>query len=116
MHPSPSTKPIPAADLIVSVVALLATVVFGAVSARVALYLLLVLDACPNLTCNVGRATTVVGVDLVIALVIGIVGFAVTIVKLVRRRRAWPYAVGTFVLCVVACLVGVLGYFAAAGA
>jgi hypothetical protein len=45
-----------------------------------------------------------------------LVGLVVTIVQLVRRRLAWPFASGTLVLCRVICLFGGVGYFAAVGA
>ena len=45
-----------------------------------------------------------------------IAGTTLTIVSLVRRSRAWPYALGTLVLCAGACLLGIAGYIAAVGA
>jgi hypothetical protein len=35
---------------------------------------------------------------------------------LIRRARAWPFAVATLVLCGSACVLGLLGYAAAVGA
>jgi hypothetical protein len=44
-----------------------------------------------------------------------IVGGIVTIIRLVRRRPAWPYAAATLALSVVVEIGGVVGYFAAVG-
>ena len=50
-----------------------------------------------------------------IAALVGLVGMIVTIVQLVRRKLAWPFAVGTFVLCVVVLFFGGMAYSAAVG-
>jgi hypothetical protein len=39
----------------------------------------------------------------------------VTVIQLVRRITAWPFAVGTFVLCGVTISLGAIGYSAAVG-
>jgi hypothetical protein len=44
------------------------------------------------------------------------VGIVLTIVQLAHRARAWPYALGTLVLCGLSCLLGMFGHFAAVGA
>ncbi|MDT5360844.1 MAG: hypothetical protein QOC69_2606 [Mycobacterium sp.] len=56
---------------------------------------------------------TIYIISLVLTVLVGLV---VTIVQLVRRRLAWPFASGTLVLCGVICLFGGVGYFAAVGA
>jgi hypothetical protein len=53
---------------------------------------------------------------LIVALVLGIVGTVITIVALVRRKPAWPFALGTLFLCGMSCLIGLAGYFSAVGA
>jgi hypothetical protein len=44
------------------------------------------------------------------------IGCIATIVQLIRRRMAWPYAVATLAASGLAELVGFVGYFAAVGA
>ena len=39
-----------------------------------------------------------------------------TSVALVRRKLAWPFAVGTLIACGTICLLGGVGYFTAVGA
>jgi hypothetical protein len=39
----------------------------------------------------------------------------VTVIQLYRRKPAWPFAVGTFVLCAVAFGLGGVGYAMAVG-
>jgi len=45
--------------------------------------------------------------------VLGLAGLVVTIVRLTRRRAAWPFASATLLLVVLAVAAGVLGYVAA---
>lgn len=83
---------------------------------KLGLFLLAFLDHCPPETCSADGAVTAVGTALAIAVAVGIGGAVVTIVALVHRRLAWPFGVGTLVLSGVACLGGLVGYFAAVGA
>ncbi len=54
-----------------------------------------------------------VGAALAAAVVLGLAGLVVTIVRLTRRRAAWPFASATLLLVVLAVAAGVLGYVAA---
>jgi hypothetical protein len=92
---TPAKRPISSADLTISIVALVLTVLFGAGAAVMGLFLLAFLDYCPPETCSADGAFTAVGTALMIALVVGLVGLVVTIVQLVRRSLAWPFAVGS---------------------
>jgi hypothetical protein len=74
------------------------------------------LDSCPPETCSAEGAATAIGTALVGATVVGPAGLVVTVVQLVRRKLAWPFAVGTLVLCGAICVAGVVGYFVAVGA
>jgi hypothetical protein len=38
------------------------------------------------------------------------------VIQLVRRKRGWPFAVGTLVLCGIAVFLGGVGYSMAVGA
>jgi len=61
-----------------------------------------------------GAATSVVA-SVSIAAAAVIIGSVVTIIRMVRRRSSWPYAVATLALSLVAEGGGVVGYFAAVG-
>jgi hypothetical protein len=113
---APPRPPISGADLTISIVSLVLTLLLGGSAAVMGFFLLAFLDYCPPETCSAGGAVTAVGVSLIVAVVVGLVGLVVTIVQLVRRSPAWPFAVGTLVLCGVICAFGFAGYFAAVGA
>ena len=108
-------KPRAQSDLVISMVALVLVVLLGAAAAVMGLFSLAFLDYCPPESCSVDGAVTAVGTALMIALVVGLIGLVVTIVALVRRSLAWPFAVGTLVLCAVICVFGGVGYAAAVG-
>lgn len=114
--PAPAKPPIPAADLTISIVALVLTVALGGCAAVMGLFLVAFIDHCPPETCSIDGAVTAVGTALMIAFVVGLAGTVVTIVQLVRRSPAWPFAVGTLVLCGVICVLGAVGYGIAVGA
>jgi hypothetical protein len=114
--PAPAKPPISAADLTISIISLVLTLLLGGSAAVMGFFLLAFLDYCPPETCSADGAVTAVGISLIVAVVVGLVGLVVTIVQLVRRSPAWPFAVGTLVLCGVICAFGFAGYFAAVGA
>lgn len=114
--PAPAKRPISAADLVISIILLVLTLLLGGSATVMGFFLLAFLDSCPPETCSAEDAVTAVGVSLIVAVVVGIVGLVVTIVQLVRRSPAWPFAVGTLVLCGVICAFGVAGYISAVGA
>ncbi len=114
--PPPRKAPISAVDLTLSIIGLVLTVLAGAGAAVMGLFLLAFLDHCPPETCSAEGAVTAVGTALIVALAVGVVGTVVTIVRLVLRKAAWPFAIGTLLLCGVICLFGVAGYSSAVGA
>lgn len=114
--PRPAKPPMSVVDLVVSILAIVLTAAFGVVAAAMGVFLLAFLDHCPPETCSADGAATAVGTALGVALVVGVLGSVATIVALVRRKLAWPWAVGTMVLCGVSCLLGGVGYFSAVGA
>jgi hypothetical protein len=57
-----------------------------------------------------------VATALLIAVAVGTIGLTITIVRLYRRRLAWPFAIGTLGLCLFAFFVGAVGYAVAIGA
>jgi sterol desaturase/sphingolipid hydroxylase (fatty acid hydroxylase superfamily) len=103
------------ADVVISISLVVLTVLFGAGAAVMGFFLLAFLDHCPPATCSIDGAVTAVGTAVVAAVAIALVGFTVTVVALVRRKPAWPFALATFVLCGVAFVLGGVGYDAAVG-
>jgi hypothetical protein len=113
--PPPSKPPIPTTDLVISIGALILTVAFGVVAAAMGLFSLAFLDYCPPESCSSDGAATAVGIALLSAFAIGVIGLVVTLVQLVRRKPGWPFAVATFVLCALAVVLGGVGYAMAVG-
>jgi hypothetical protein len=73
-------------------------------------------DYCPPESCSADRAATAVLLSVSVAAVLTAIGCIATIVQLIRRRMAWPYAVAALAASGLAELVGFVGYFAAVGA
>jgi hypothetical protein len=74
------------------------------------------LDNCPPEKCSETGAVTSIWTAIAVAFVVGLAGVVVTIVRLVRRKQAWPYAVGTFMACGAIGVVGLVAYLLAIGA
>lgn len=110
-NPAPRSR----ADVVISIALLVATVLMGAVAAFLGLFSLAFLDHCPPSTCSVDGAVTAVFTALAAAALIGVIGLAATVVALIRRASAWPYALATFCLCATSLFLGVLRYGAAIG-
>lgn len=51
----------------------------------------------------------------IVAAGLWVAGLVLTIARLRRRTRAWPYASGTLALCTAACVLGIAGYLQAVG-
>jgi hypothetical protein len=111
----PSKPPRSVTDLWVSIAVLVLTVLMGGVGAVFGLFSLAFLDYCPPESCSVDGAVTAVMTALLIAAVVGIIGLIITVVQLVRRKPAWPFAVGTLVVCAVVLAGGAVGYASAVG-
>ena len=118
-HPHVAPPPVPprrsGADIAISIVVLVLTALLGLVAAFLGLFSLAFLDHCPPPRCSVDGAVNAVFTALLACAVVGVAGMAVTIVALVRRNTAWPFAVGTFALCILTLGAGVVGYSAAVG-
>jgi hypothetical protein len=111
----PATPRRSPADLTISIIAMVSTVVVCAGAALIGLFSLAFLDYCPPATCSVDGAVTAVVTAVAIAALVGLIGIIVTIVQLVRRKQAWPFAVGTVALCLVILFVGGAAYSSAVG-
>jgi len=114
--PRPPKPPIATADLWVSIGALVLTVAFGVVAAAMGVFSLAFLDYCPPESCSTEGAASAVGIALLAAFAIAVVGLVVTVIQLYRRKPGWPFAVATFVLCALAVVLGGVGYAIAVGA
>jgi len=114
--PVPPPKP-PASgpDIAVSIVLLVLTALFLVAAAFFGLFSLAFLDSCPPQSCSVEGAVTAVMFGVGAAVAVGVVGLIITVVQLVRRRRGWPFAALTLVLCVIAVCLGGVGYVIAVG-
>jgi drug/metabolite transporter (DMT)-like permease len=112
----PPKPPMSGPDLAVSISALVLTVMLGIAAAVFGMFSLAFLDHCPPESCSAEDAVTSVATALVIAVAIGIAGLAATIIALYRRMRAWPFAIATLVLCLIAFVLGGVGYAVAVGA
>ncbi|MEH3139936.1 MAG: hypothetical protein PGN37_07065 [Mycobacterium kyogaense] len=108
-HPPPRSR----ADLAASIALLVVTVLMGAVGSVLGLFSLAFLDHCPPVTCSVDGAVTAVFSALAAAATIGVIGLVLTVVALIRRAHAWPYALATVCLCALSLFLGMLGYGAA---
>ena len=113
---TPPKPPVSGGDLAASIATLTVTVLLGAVAAVFGLFSLAFLDHCPPESCSVEGAVTAVGTALLIAFVIGVAGLVVTVVRLIRRKPGWPFAVATLVLCAIAVFLCGVGYAMAVGA
>lgn len=111
----PAKPPASGGDIAVSVVVLVLTALFLAASAFIGLFSLAFLDSCPPESCSVEGAVTAVMLGVGVAVAVGVVGLIITVVQLVRRKRGWPFAVATLGLCVVAVVLGGVGYVIAVG-
>jgi hypothetical protein len=100
---------------VASVAALVIAAVVIAMGVLVGVFALAFLDSCYAPRCSEAGAWTAVGAGLVAAAVIGVAGMVVTIIRITRRRPAWPFAVSALVLAALVLAVGAIGYTAAVG-
>jgi len=108
--------PMSGPDLAVSISALVVTALLGIAAAVFGMFSLAFLDNCPPESCSADGAFTAVASALAVAAAIGAVGLTVTVGALYRRRLAWPFAIATLVLCLIAFVLGGVGYAVAVGA
>jgi hypothetical protein len=102
-------------DVALSIVLTIVAVVGWGVAAGMEFMFLAFTDYCPPERCSAGHAATSVLVSVWVAAACAVIGCVATIVRLVRRRSGWPYAVATLASSALAELLGVVGYFAAVG-
>ena len=107
---APTKPPVSGADIAISVTLLVLTALSIAAGAFFGLFSLAFLDHCPPETCSEEGAVNAVATALFAATGIGVVGLIATVVQLFRRRRGWPFALGTFLLCLLAFFFGGVGF------
>jgi hypothetical protein len=98
------------ADITVSVLLIVGTVLTVGAGSMMGVFSLVFLDDCPPATCSVDGAVTASTTTVAIAALVGLAGIIITIVRLARRKSAWPFAVGTIAACIGVFLVGALAY------
>ncbi|MCV7086129.1 hypothetical protein [Mycolicibacter hiberniae] len=113
-HPPPK-PPISWGDLVGALSALALTFIGSGVAAFLGLFLMAFTDNCPPSTCNIDAGVTAITAGFAAAAVVVVGGTVVTIVRLVRRNPAWPFALATLVLTAAACTAGIGGYITAVG-
>lgn len=101
------------ADIAASVVARVITAGMIAVGAFFGLFSLAFLDHCRPESCSADGAVNAVFTAVLLAIAIGVAGLIATIVQLVRRAPGWPFALGTFGLCLTTFVIGGFAYTAA---
>lgn len=111
----PAKPPVSGADLAVSIVTLVITLILGVLAAFFGVFSLAFLDHCPPQSCSAEGAVTAVATALLIAAAIGAIGLTATIIALYRRKPGWPFALATLVLSVLTFFLGGVGYAAAVG-
>lgn len=104
-----------AADVTVSIIVMVLTVLLGGMAAVMGVFSLAFLDHCPPATCSPEGAVSAVMGALALAALVGLTGIVLTIVALARRNTAWPFAVGTLMLCVLVLFSGAVAYSLAVG-
>jgi cytochrome bd-type quinol oxidase subunit 2 len=104
--PRPPKPPVSGADIAISIIALVLTVLMVAAGAVFGLLSLAFLDHCPPESCSAEGAASAVVTALMVAFGIGVVGLIVTAVQLVRRKPGWPFAVCTLALCFITFVIG----------
>ena len=102
-------------NVVLSIVFIVATLVFLVVGSLVDFIALVFTDNCPPATCNVDHAVSSVVAAILVAAVIALLGIVFTIIWLVRRIQAWPFALVSAVLVVIALVLGALLYSASVG-
>lgn len=113
--PPPAKPPLSSGDLAASISALALTYVGGGVAACFAVFAMAFTDYCPPATCHIDAGINAMAAGFIAALVVALAGTVVAVVRLAKRRPAWPFAVGTLGLCALLCVLAIGGYIAAVG-
>lgn len=112
----PFQRQVSQADRVISIIVIVFIPLVCAGAALLGIFMLAFLDNCPSETCSAEHAALSVWTAIGVVVCIALAGIILTIVRLVRQRLAWPFAVGTFMLCGVVGVIGVVGFMIAVGA
>ena len=102
-------------DVVLTIIMLVATFIVLVVSALFDLFAVAFTDYCPE-PCHAGAGVAVVFTVWICSGVLALVGTIVSIIRLVRRRRAWWFALATLLLVIVGSIAafwlyaGIIGY------
>lgn len=102
-------------DVALSAGLLIISAVGWIVAAGSELFVLAFTDYCPAETCDANKASQSITIALSVAAAVVVVGVVLAIMRIIRRRLAWPFAVATLVLSTAAEVLGFVGYVAAVG-
>ena len=113
--PTPARPPLSSGDLAASISALVLTYVGGGVALAFGVFAMAFTDYCPPATCHIDAGINAMAAGFIAAMVVALAGTVVTVIRMVKRRPAWPFAVGTLGLCALLCALAIGGYIAAVG-
>lgn len=94
---------------------MVATVLTVGAGAVMGVFSVAFLDHCPKPRCSAEGAVTASMTTVGVAALVGLAGIITTIVRLSRRKRSWPFALGTLAACMAVFVVGAFFYGAAVG-
>ena len=103
-------RPLLVWDIAVSMAVLLTGAGFLVVAAVIDLFSAVLVGRCPVATCSAGAAVASLGISWFVMFLLLIMGNVLTIVSLVRHRRAWWIALLTLVLVAAAWITGFVLY------
>lgn len=102
-------------DIVVSILLWCCMPALLLTAALLDLSFLMFIDVCPPETCSVNGAISAVVVSGTCAFLVMLASIVWGIVRLVRRRLAWPVALGGLLLVIAALMLGFVVGFAALG-
>ena len=103
-------RPLLVWDIAVSMAVLLTGAGFLVVAAVIDLFSAVLVGRCPVATCSAGAAVASLGISWFVMFLLLIMGNVLTIVSLVRRRKAWWIALLTLVLVAAVWIIGFVLY------
>ena len=106
----PIRRPLLVWDIAVSIAVLLIGGGFLVVAAIIDLFSAALVGRCPAATCSAGTAVASLGISWFVMFLLMIMGNVLTIVSLVRRRKAWWIALLTLVLVAAVWIIGFVLY------
>ncbi|MBN9756938.1 hypothetical protein Ae406Ps2_1769c [Pseudonocardia sp. Ae406_Ps2] len=115
VRPETRRRPIVRWDAALSGAALVVTGMLVALGIFGAVFLVAFFEYCPPRTCSSSAVLVSVGGSLVVAAAAGVAGLAMTVLRVVERRPAWPFALATLAVAASAVAFGAVHYASAIG-